>query len=52
LCDGTIDEDIYSLIERKRNVVNQAVDGSPAEDAEGASQLILRLLGVGQETSE
>ena len=29
LCDGTIDEEIYSLIERKRGVVSKAVDGSP-----------------------
>lgn len=32
LCDGTIDEEIYSLIERKRGVVTQAVDGGAAAD--------------------
>lgn len=52
LCDGTIDEEIYSLIERKRNVVNQAVDGGPADEAEGVGQLVLSLLGVGSETFE
>jgi SNF2 family DNA or RNA helicase len=52
LCDGTIDEEIYSLIERKRGVVNQAVDGGPADEAEGVGQLVLSLLGVGSETFE
>lgn len=47
LCSGTIDEEIYSLIERKRNVVNQAVDGSPAAEAEGVGQLILDYLDAG-----
>lgn len=42
LCGGTIDEEIYALIERKRNVVNQAVDGGAAED--GSSQLVLSFL--------
>lgn len=31
LLDGSIDEDIYALIERKRGVVNQAVDGETFE---------------------
>jgi SNF2 family DNA or RNA helicase len=44
LCDGTIDEDIYSLIEKKRNVVNQAVDGGSSEDDETLGQLILNFL--------
>jgi len=52
LCDGTIDEEIYSLIERKRGVVNQAVDGGPADEAEGVGQLVLSFLGVGSETFE
>ena len=43
LCDGTIDEDIYSLIERKRGVVNQAVDGGSPEN-ESASSLIMGML--------
>jgi SNF2 family DNA or RNA helicase len=43
LASGTIDEDIYSLIERKRNVVNQAVEGELSEQ-ESASDLIMKLL--------
>jgi SNF2 family DNA or RNA helicase len=44
LCDGTIDEDIYSLIERKRGVVNQAVDGGGPEESETLGQLIMSFL--------
>ena len=44
LCDKTIDEEIYSLIERKRGVVNQAVDGGAEETAESASSIIMSLL--------
>ena len=43
LTNGTIDEEIYSLIERKRNVVNQAVEGEIAEEA-SASEIIMKLL--------
>ena len=42
LTSGTIDEEIYSLIEKKRNVVNQAVDG--AEDTEAEESLFATLL--------
>lgn len=44
LASGTIDEDIYDLIERKRMIVDAAVDGVEAIDNEGAVQLILNLL--------
>jgi SNF2 family DNA or RNA helicase len=44
LCDGTIDEDIYSLIERKRGVVNQAVDGGAADEEESLGSLVMNLL--------
>jgi SNF2 family DNA or RNA helicase len=44
LCDKTIDEEIYSLIERKRGVVNQAVDGGTEDTAESASSIIMSLL--------
>ena len=43
LCNGTIDEEIYDLIERKRGVVTQAVDGTAA-DEESASSLVMSLL--------
>lgn len=44
LTDGTIDEEIYSLIERKRSVVNRAVDGgAPVEDVD-TSQLLFDLM--------
>jgi SNF2 family DNA or RNA helicase len=44
LAAGTIDEDIYELIERKRTIVDAAVDGIEAIDNEGAVQLIMNLL--------
>lgn len=45
LCDGTIDEEIYSLIERKRGVVNQAVDGGgPAEEDNSVQELLFKYL--------
>ncbi len=44
LCDKTIDEEIYSLIERKRGVVNQAVDGGAEDTSESASSIIMSLL--------
>ena len=44
LASGTIDEDIYSLIERKRGVVNSAVEGGVFASGGDASQLVLSLL--------
>lgn len=46
LTEGTIDEEIYDLIERKRSVVNAAVDGVIADDDDGAIKLILDLMGI------
>jgi SNF2 family DNA or RNA helicase len=44
LLNGSIDEEIYNLIERKRSVVNQATDGGDAETEEvSVSQLIMSL---------
>ena len=46
LLDGTIDEEIYDLVERKRRVVSQATDGGPDVDEEAdLSQLVLGFLG-------
>ena len=46
LTHGTIDKDIYSLIERKRSVVNVATDGGlPIEEANTA-QLLFDLMGM------
>lgn len=49
LCAGTIDEEIYSLIASKRNVVNSAVDGSgsPESELEMGAQLVLNLYTKG-----
>lgn len=44
LTSGTIDEDIYSIIERKRSVVGAAVDGGEVGADNGAVQLILDLI--------
>lgn len=43
LSSGTIDEEIYSLIERKRGVVTAAVEGGAFADGD-TSQLVLSLL--------
>lgn len=44
LTDGTIDMEIYSLIERKRSVVNAAIDGEASQSDDSAVQLILNLI--------
>jgi SNF2 family DNA or RNA helicase len=47
LANGTIDEEIYSLIERKRSVVSLATDGLSSDSEEdGALSLLLNLMGV------
>jgi SWI/SNF-related matrix-associated actin-dependent regulator 1 of chromatin subfamily A len=46
LANGTIDEEIYSLIERKRSVVDQATDGGVGDaDDVSVGQLLLSLMG-------
>jgi SWI/SNF-related matrix-associated actin-dependent regulator 1 of chromatin subfamily A len=48
IASGTVDEDIHSLIESKRSVVNAAVDGaSDSEEEETVGQLVLDLLKKG-----
>jgi len=49
LSTGTIDEDIYSLIERKRAVVDAAVDGGEMAEFDSATQLILDLMSRQQQ---
>ena len=44
LTSGTIDEEIYKLIEKKRTVVNASVEGGLAGGDEGAIQLLLNLM--------
>lgn len=44
LTQGTIDEEIYGIIERKRHVVNAAVDGGEVFDDDSTVQLIMNLL--------
>jgi SNF2 family DNA or RNA helicase len=46
LTDGTIDEEIYLLIERKRSVVNRAVDGGLPVDDVDTSQLLFSLMNM------
>jgi SNF2 family DNA or RNA helicase len=43
LTSGTIDEEIYELIEKKRSVVDAAVDGGEIENTNSSVQLILNL---------
>jgi SWI/SNF-related matrix-associated actin-dependent regulator 1 of chromatin subfamily A len=40
LCEGTIDEYIYDLVERKRGVVNRATDGGDADGDVSATELV------------
>lgn len=46
LTSGTIDEEIYSLIERKRAVVGKATEGDMGFDEVDASSIILKLLNI------
>ncbi len=49
LTKGTIDEEIYSLIERKRSVVNASVEGGEFANEDSAVQLILNLLSKAEQ---
>lgn len=52
LAEGTIDERIYGLIASKRDVVNQATDGSDVEFSDGNQQLVLDYLAEGLRRSK
>jgi SWI/SNF-related matrix-associated actin-dependent regulator of chromatin subfamily A-like protein 1 len=43
LCEGTVDQQIYDLIEAKRSVVNVATDGGVAEGGESVGQALVGL---------
>ena len=48
LASGTIDEDIFDLIESKRTVVDAATEGAPEDGADASTQqLVLNFLKVG-----
>ena len=40
LAAGTIDEEIYNIIERKRSVVYAAIEGGEVEETKVAEELI------------
>ena len=44
MTSGTIDEDIYALVERKRKVVSVATEGDIQFDDDDASNIILKLI--------
>lgn len=46
LTHGTIDEEIYSLIERKRSVIGVATEGEQMFDDVSAANLVLKLIGL------
>lgn len=51
ICDGTIDDDIYELIERKRSLVNAVTDGETGDPDDNSSvlgDLLVRLAGRGR----
>lgn len=45
LAAGSIDQEIYSLIEKKRAVVNAATEGGSNDDGGAAIQLVMNLIG-------
>jgi SNF2 family DNA or RNA helicase len=47
LAAGTIDEEMYALIEAKRNVVNAATDGVEAEERAMAEDIVMNFLQLG-----
>lgn len=51
LCEGTIDEYIYNLIERKRGVVDMATDGEMALDNGSATELVSLFTQKGLKTT-
>jgi SNF2 family DNA or RNA helicase len=44
LTSGSIDEEVYELIEKKRSVVDAAVDGGEIVEENTSLQLILNLM--------
>ena len=44
MTSGTIDEDIYALIEQKRKIVNVATEGDIVFDDNNASNIVLKLI--------
>ena len=49
LAAGTVDEEIYAMVQRKRSVVAAATDGGEVERIEMASLLVDRYLQLGLE---
>lgn len=47
LCAGTVDEEIFSLLERKRQVVSVAVDGGEAVMVDVGQEMVDRFLQMG-----
>lgn len=47
LAEGTIDEEIYQLIQAKRGVVNAATDGVGVESHDGAEDIVMNFLQLG-----
>lgn len=52
LCAGTVDEEIYDLVQAKRSVVAAATDGGEVERTEMASKLVGHYLQLGLEKVE
>ena len=47
IAQGTIDEDIFALIESKRSVVNAATDGTEIDETMSAQQIVINFLTEG-----
>lgn len=46
LCEGTVDEEMYNLIETKRNVVDAATDGGDIARGESVGQMLVGLFAT------
>ena len=46
LCEGTVDQQIYDLIEAKRSIVNVATDGGTPVGEADTAQLLFDLMGM------
>ena len=51
ITEGTVDEEIYELIQSKRSVVEAATEGTELDDSVGGAQIVMRLLDAGLQST-
>lgn len=47
ITEGTVDEEIYELIQAKRSIIDAATEGTELEEEASGSQIVMRLLEAG-----